>query len=74
MGYADPSDAAPAVSGGRSSSAYQMRSVAIVVNVPDLDGGASVLFAGVLTGLVQSFGTDAIVAFDFPVGFEVCAA
>lgn len=48
-----------------------MRSVVIVVNVPDFDGGAPLLLAGVFAGVEQFFGEDAVVAFDLPVVFRL---
>lgn len=40
------------------------------MNIPDLDGGAPLSFAGVFAGVQQFFGEDAVVAFDFPVVFR----
>lgn len=47
-----------------------MRSVVIVVNIPDFDGSAPLSFAGVLAGVQQFFGEDTVVAFDLPVMFR----
>ena len=47
-----------------------MRSVVIVVNIPDFDRGAPLLLAGVFAGVEQFFGEGAVVAFDFPVVFR----
>ncbi len=53
----------PAICGGRSSSTCRMRSMIIVVNVPDFHGGVVLLLAGVFVGVEQFFGEDAVVAF-----------
>jgi len=48
-----------------------MRSVVIIVNIPHLDGGASLLLAAVFAGVEQFFGEDAVVSFYFPLRFGV---
>lgn len=47
-----------------------MRSVIIIVNFPDFDGGATLGFAGVLAGVQQFFREDAVVALDLPIVFR----
>jgi len=42
----------------------------VAVNIPHLDGDAALLLAGVLTGVQQFFGEDAVVPFYFPIVFR----
>ena len=46
------------------------RLTVIVVNIPHLNGIASLLLADVFAGVEQFFGEDAVVAFDLPVVFR----